>query len=52
MKACELAFEQDNPGFVAAFPKGAEIDRLYRETYIDVHRRYVEAQAGFDELMK
>jgi len=52
MKAAELAIEPDNPGFVVAFPKGAEIDRLYCETYVDVHRRYAEARPGFEELLK
>jgi O-acetylhomoserine (thiol)-lyase len=52
IKASTIALEPDNPGFVAAFPTGAEIDQLYRETYIDVHRRYVESQAGFDTLMR
>ena len=52
IKAAALAIEPDNPGFVAAFPKGAEIDRLYRETYVDVHRRYAEAQPAFDDLLK
>ena len=52
LKASEIAIEPDNPGFVAAFPKGEEIDRLYHETYVDVHRRYAAARPGFDELMK
>jgi O-acetylhomoserine/O-acetylserine sulfhydrylase-like pyridoxal-dependent enzyme len=50
--ASSLAIEPDNPGFVAAFPNGAEIDRLYRDTYVDVHRRYAEAQPGFDQRMQ
>jgi O-acetylhomoserine/O-acetylserine sulfhydrylase-like pyridoxal-dependent enzyme len=52
MKAAEIAIEPDNPGFVAAFPEGAEIDTLYRETYVDVHRRHAEAQPGFEQLLK
>jgi O-acetylhomoserine/O-acetylserine sulfhydrylase-like pyridoxal-dependent enzyme len=52
IQAARLAIEPDNPGFVAAFPSGAEIDRLYRETYVDVHRRYAEAQPGFDQRMQ
>ena len=52
IKASSIAIEPDNPGFVAAFPSGADIDRLYRETYVDVHRRYAEATPRFDELMR
>ncbi|HVY98979.1 MAG TPA: PLP-dependent transferase [Dongiaceae bacterium] len=52
IQASRLAIEPDNPGFVAAFPSGQEIDRLYRETYLEVHRRYAEAQPGFDRLMQ
>ena len=51
IKASTIALEPDNPGFVAAFPAGAEIDRLYKDTYVDVHRRYVESQSEFDALM-
>ncbi len=51
IKASAIALEPDNPGFVAAFPAGAEIDRLYKDTYVDVHRRYVESQSEFNALM-
>ena len=32
------------PGFSAGFPDQDEIDRVYRETYLEVHRRFIEAQ--------
>ena len=47
IKASELAIEPDHPGFLAGFPKPAEIDAVYRRTYADVHRRYVEARPDF-----
>ena len=52
IKASTIALEPDNPGFVAAFPAADEIDLLYRETYIDIHRRYIELQADFEVLMR
>jgi O-acetylhomoserine (thiol)-lyase len=51
VKASSIALEPDNPGFVAAFPAPGEIDRLYKETYIDIHRRYIESQPGFEVLV-
>ena len=45
------SIEPDHPGFCDGFPPAAEIDRIYRETYIDVHSRFVEAQPGFEILM-
>ena len=50
IRASELAIEPQHPGFVAAFPKPAEIDAVYRHTYAEVHRRYVEARPDFDAL--
>ena len=50
-RAAALSIEPDHPGFCAGFPAGAAIDRVYRETYADIHRRYIEAQPGFDSLM-
>jgi O-acetylhomoserine (thiol)-lyase len=51
IKASSIALERDNPGFVAAFPALGEIDRIYKETYVDIHRRYIESQPGFEVLM-
>jgi O-acetylhomoserine (thiol)-lyase len=51
MRASELAIEPDCPGFMAGFPKPGEIDALYRETYVAVHRRYVESRPDFDAIV-
>jgi hypothetical protein len=51
INASTIALEPDNPGFVAAFPAVGEIDRLYRKTYTDIHRRYIDSQPGFEALM-
>ena len=50
-RAGALSIEPDHPGFCDGFPPAAEIDRIYRETYIDVHSRFVESQPGFEVLM-
>jgi O-acetylhomoserine/O-acetylserine sulfhydrylase-like pyridoxal-dependent enzyme len=44
MQAAEIAIEPGCPGFLARFPAPDEIDRLYEETYVDVHRRYARSR--------
>jgi cystathionine beta-lyase/cystathionine gamma-synthase len=45
--AARLAIDPAVPGFSENFPKGAEIDRLIRECYLETHRRYVEVRPKF-----
>lgn len=52
LRAAELAIEPSVPGFCAEFPEGEQIDRLYRETYLEVHRRFIAAQPDFAELAR
>lgn len=42
----ELALDPAAPGFSAGFPSSAAADRLVRESYLDAHRRYIEAKVG------
>jgi cystathionine beta-lyase/cystathionine gamma-synthase len=51
MRAAELAFEQIAPGFSKGFMTSAAVDELYTETYVDVHRRYVESRPRMAELL-
>jgi hypothetical protein len=51
MRAAELAIEPACPGFVAHFPVPEEVDRLYQETYVDVHRRYAASRPGMARLL-
>jgi cystathionine beta-lyase/cystathionine gamma-synthase len=51
MRAAELAIEPDCPGFVARFPSPGEIDRLYEETYVDVHRRYARSRPRMASML-
>jgi hypothetical protein len=52
MRAAELAIEPDCPGFVSHFPSTDDIDRLYRETYVDVHRRYAESRPAMQQMLE
>ena len=52
MRAAELALEPVAPGFIGHFPAPEVIDRLYEETYVDVHRRYAASRPGMARLMK
>jgi cystathionine beta-lyase/cystathionine gamma-synthase len=51
MRAAELAIEPDCPGFVAQFPSPGEIDQLYEETYVDVHRRYARSRPRMTSML-
>lgn len=52
LRAAESAIEPSVPGFCAGFPEGATIDGLYRDIYLDVHRRFIEAQPDFSSLAR
>jgi hypothetical protein len=51
MRAAELAIEPACPGFLAHFPAPSEVDRLYQETYVDVHRRYAASRPSMAQLL-
>jgi len=40
-RSAMLTLDAEVPGFSQQFPPAAEIDRIYREIYVDVHSRYV-----------
>jgi cystathionine beta-lyase/cystathionine gamma-synthase len=52
MRSAELAIEPDCPGFCAQFPDLETIDRLYEETYVDVHRRYAANRPRMADLLR
>jgi cystathionine beta-lyase/cystathionine gamma-synthase len=52
MRAAELAFDAVAPGFAQQFMAPADVDRLYEETYIDVHRRYVQSRPKLADLLR
>ena len=49
-RSAMLTLDSDYPGFSDGFPSGAEIDRIYREIYIDVHHRFVEALPDYARI--
>jgi cystathionine beta-lyase/cystathionine gamma-synthase len=51
MRAAELAFDDVAPGFATGFMPAADVDKLYVETYCDVHRRYIESRPRMEESL-
>lgn len=49
-ESARAVVDRQAPGFSDGFLSGAEIDALYRETYKDIHARFIEAQPGFEAL--
>jgi len=49
-RAAELTLDDVCEGFSAVFPAAGEIDRIYRETYVDIHRRFVESAPDYEQL--
>ncbi len=51
-KAAEFSIEPEKPGFAADFPSADEIDRMYKDTYLDVHRRFISSQHAFSSICR
>lgn len=51
-EAAERIIDPVRPGFSDSFMKGEHLDRLYRETYKDVHGRFIDSQPAFGELLE
>ena len=52
IRVVELIIDPLQPGFSGGFMKPAAIDALHKETYLDIHRRWLEAQPTTDEMMR
>lgn len=50
IRAAEIAISPHLPDFIAGFPSAAEIDRIHRTAYVDVHTRFSESQLSFEQL--
>lgn len=48
----QLTVDPFVPGFSEGFPTGDQLDALYRDTYKDVHNRFIESQPSFDALAR
>ncbi|MEM8490567.1 MAG: PLP-dependent transferase [Pseudomonadota bacterium] len=49
-EASERVIDPVYAGFAAGFMSGDELDRLYTETYLGVHRKFIESQPGFAQI--
>jgi cystathionine beta-lyase/cystathionine gamma-synthase len=49
--AAHATLDRACPGFSERFPAPDEIDALYRDVYLDVQRRYLEAQPSMASLL-
>jgi cystathionine beta-lyase/cystathionine gamma-synthase len=50
VQAAKLAIEPESPGFLAQFPRAAQIDRLYESVYLAVHHKHVRSRREAREL--
>ena len=51
IRTSELIIDRVKPGFADGFMKPAQIDELYRTTYLDIHARWFDAQQPMKELL-
>ncbi len=51
MRAAQLAIEPARSGFVRGFPSADEIDKIYENTYLAVHHRYVRSKRVMAALL-
>ncbi len=52
IRAAEIAICPEHPGFVEGFMSGDEIDRIYAETYLEVHSRYIDSRPSFQAMFE
>ncbi|WP_296745721.1 PLP-dependent transferase [Mesorhizobium sp.] len=50
-RAAELAIDEYVPGFSRGFLPPEQIDAIYRETYLEVHRKFIDAQPSYSRLV-
>jgi O-acetylhomoserine (thiol)-lyase len=51
-RTAELVLDAVRPNFSKGFIKPADLDALYRRTYLDVHTRWLDALPPTDDLLK
>ena len=51
-EAARLTIDPVCPGFSDGFMEGSQMDRLYKNVYLDVHGRFVNSLPGFDALIE
>ena len=50
VRTCELTVDPARPEFSAQFMPRSKLDALYRDTYLDVHQRWLDDLPTIDEL--
>jgi O-acetylhomoserine (thiol)-lyase len=51
IRTAELVIDPVRPGFTRAFLRPAEIDALYRRTYLDAHQRWFDSRPATADLL-
>jgi hypothetical protein len=52
VRVAELILDPVCPGFSGGFLKPAAMDALYQKTYLEIHRRWLEAQPTSEQLLE
>jgi O-acetylhomoserine/O-acetylserine sulfhydrylase-like pyridoxal-dependent enzyme len=52
VQAAQSTIDKQAPGFSQQFCSPGEVDEVYRRHYLEVHRRYIEAQPPMEELLQ
>ncbi|HXJ59484.1 MAG TPA: PLP-dependent transferase [Verrucomicrobiae bacterium] len=52
IQVSRLVLDPARPGFSSSFMAPADVDALYRSTYLDVHQRWVDALPNTEELLR
>lgn len=50
MQATKLSIDSEHADFSTLFPSSATIDKIYQETYLEVHQKFVRSLPTFDQL--
>ncbi|MGF1863987.1 PLP-dependent transferase [Enterovibrio norvegicus] len=51
-RAAEMSIDNKHPEFSSSFPSPDRIDALYKQTYMDVQKRFLEDLPSYDTLLK
>ncbi|MDD1779661.1 PLP-dependent transferase [Enterovibrio sp. ZSDZ35] len=51
-RAAEMSIDAKHPDFSAEFPTPEEIDKIYKQTYLDVHQRFVDSLPQYSALLQ
>lgn len=49
-ESASVTIDPAHPGFSDGFMSGKDMDKLYKDIYMDVHKRFIDSTPGFAEL--